>query len=152
MQEETARHLAFAIHAEARDRTGRPVVEHLARVAAAVPPHARSAAWLHHVAEHAPSGLGELRDQGLSATELEALELLARIPSESYELYVLRVAYAWAEAGALARTVKVADLDDRLCGDVTGTATPPYAWARRRIAVAHAQQLVSPAAGVAATG
>jgi Phospholipase_D-nuclease N-terminal len=55
-----------------------------------------------------------------------------------YELYILRVAYAPGAAGRLARVVKLADLDDHLArpwhpGD------PPYAWARRHVAVARAR-------------
>lgn len=145
MQDAVARDIAFTIHAGQRGRDGRLILEHLAQVAGAVPPDARPAAWLHHAA-------GDLPDLGLSAVELEALDLLARGPAEPYELYVLRIAYAWGDAGRLARTVKLADLDDRLAHDVAGSATPPYAWARRRIAVAHAQQLAVRVDDVAATG
>ena len=66
--------------------------------------------------------------------ELAALELLTRQAGESFELYILRIAYARGAAGRLARVVKLADLDDHLTRAwVDGD--PPYAWARRHIAV-----------------
>jgi hypothetical protein len=66
--------------------------------------------------------------------ESAALELLTRQDGESYELYILRVAYARGDPGRLARVVKLADLDDHIARPwVAGD--PPYAWARRHIAV-----------------
>ena len=152
MQEEIARNIAFAGHAGEHDSAGRPLLEHLARVAAAVPPDARAVAWLHHLAHDGPPPAEELRARGLAASELEAIELLTRGAGESYELYVLRIAYAWGEAGALARTVKLADLDDRLAGDAERTSTPPYGCARRRISVAHGARPAVAGGGLAATG
>ena len=74
----------------------------------------------------------------MTAVELAALELLTRPPDESYELYILRIAYARGPAGRLARVVKLADLDDHLARTwVAGD--PPYAWARRHIAVGSAR-------------
>ena len=144
MQEEIARNIAFAAHAGHRDADGGPLLEHLTRVAAAAPPDARAVAWLHHLGSDLPPGL--------EAHEVEAIELLTRAPAETYELYVLRIAYAWGHAGALARAVKLADLDDRLTGDAARTSTPPYGWARRRIAVADTAQAPASGAGLAATG
>jgi hypothetical protein len=71
---------------------------------------------------------------GLTPLELAALELLTRQAGESYELYILRIAYARGAAGRLARVVKLADLDDHIARPwVAGD--PPYAWGRRHIAV-----------------
>jgi hypothetical protein len=134
MDPKVARNIAHYSHVERRDARGEPIVEHVARVVAAVPPEARAAAWLHDVLEQSPTTAAELRDQGLSAVELAALHLLTRTAGESYELYVLRIAYAPGAAGRLARTVKLADLDDHIArGWVPGA--PPYEWARRHIAV-----------------
>ncbi|MGZ4233854.1 MAG: hypothetical protein ACXVVQ_20835 [Solirubrobacteraceae bacterium] len=132
-----ARAVAHANHLELRDRHGEPVIEHVARVAAAVPPEARTAAWLHDVLEKSPTTLDELREQGLGDVDGEVLGLLTRGDGESYELHVLRLAYAPGVSGRVARTVKLADLDDHLarpwaCGD------PPYAWAHRHVANAAA--------------
>jgi hypothetical protein len=81
-----------------------------------------------------PTTASELCSQGLTPVELAALELLTRKTVESYELYILRIAYARGAAGRLARVVKLADLDDHIARPwVVGD--PPYAWARRHIAV-----------------
>src|SRR5215208_7130530 len=75
----------------------------------------------------------ELRAMGITRDELEALELLTRFSFESYKLYVLRIANAPGEAGRIARSVKLAELDDQLRRPAL-RGDPPYAWARRRIA------------------
>jgi hypothetical protein len=83
---------------------------------------------------HSPTTTSELCGQGLTSLELAALELLTRQAGESYELYILRIAYARGAAGRLARVVKLADLDDHIARPwVAGD--PPYAWARRHIEV-----------------
>jgi hypothetical protein len=133
-----ARDVAHYSHHQQRDRRGEPMVEHVARVVAAVPPEARAVAWLHDVLEHSPTTTAELRRHGMTAVELDALDLLTRQAGESYELFILRISYAPGAAGRLARLIKLADLDDHLArpwepGD------PPYAWARRHIAVGRAR-------------
>jgi hypothetical protein len=130
-----ARDVAHYSHHQQRDRRGEPMVEHVARVVAAVPPEARAVAWLHDVLEHSPTTTAELRRHGMTGVELDALDLLTRQAGESYELYI---SYAPGAAGRLARLIKLADLDDHLArpwepGD------PPYAWARRHIAVGRAR-------------
>ena len=84
--------------------------------------------------EHSTTTTSELCGHGPTPLELAALELLTRQAGESYELYILRIAYARGAAGRLARVVKLADLDDHIVRPwVAGD--PPYAWARRHIAV-----------------
>jgi hypothetical protein len=141
MQDEVARRIACRIHAGQQDRFGEPVVDHVARVAAAVPPSVRATAWLHDVAERSSVTAEELRAQGLTVDELDALQLLTRTPSESCELYTLRIAGAVGEAGRIARIVKLADLDDHIGHRVASAEAPPYEWARRRIAVAHEREV-----------
>ena len=75
---------------------------------------------------------------GLTRLELAALELLTRQAGESYELYILRIAYAPGPAGRLARVVKLADLDDHLAR-AWHAGDAPYAWARRHVAVGSAR-------------
>jgi hypothetical protein len=133
-----ARNIAHYSHVEQRDRHGEPIVEHVARVVAAVPEEAQTLAWLHDVLEHSPTTTAELRGHGLTSVELAALMLLTRQAGESYELYILRVAYAPGAAGRLARVVKLADLDDHLAR-AGEPGDPPYAWARRHIAVGKAR-------------
>lgn len=130
-----ARNIAHYSHVQKRDRHGELLVEHVARVAATVPAEARALAWLHDVLERSPTSVAELFDQGLTPVELAALRLLTRAPGESYELHVLRIAYAGRAAGRLARMVKLADLDDHIAQEWVPGA-PPYEWARRHIAVA----------------
>jgi hypothetical protein len=132
MNATSAQIIARSTHAGQRTRTGRPLIDHIERVAAAVAPEARTVAFLHDVLERTPTPLAALRLDGLDDVEVEALELLTRSPGESYELYVLRIAHAPGEAGRLARAVKLADLDDHL-GEPWAIGAPPYAWARRHI-------------------
>jgi hypothetical protein len=134
MHDSTAREIALKLHADQRDRFGEPILEHLERVAAAVPADARRTAWLHDSIERTRVSVDELRMLGLTGTELDAIALLSRSPSESYELYALRIAFAAGEAGRLARTVKVADLDDHIAHGSPPVDAPPYRWARRHIA------------------
>jgi hypothetical protein len=133
-----ARSIAHYSHVQRRDRRGELVVEHVARVAEAVPADVRALAWLHDVLESSPTSAAELREQGLTDVELAALRLLTRGRDESYELYVLRVAFARGEAGRLARTVKLADLDDHIA-HAWVPGRPPYEWARRHVAFAVAR-------------
>ena len=138
MDSAVARNVAHYSHLQQRDRRGERIVEHVARVVAAVPEEAQTLAWLHDVLEHSPTTTAELRRRGLTGVELDALDLLTRQAGESYELYILRVAYAPGAAGRLARLVKLADLDDHLAR-AWEPGDPPYAWARRHVAVGRAR-------------
>jgi hypothetical protein len=137
---EEARSIAYYSHRFQRDRFDELVVEHLERVAAAVPPEAQSTAWLHDVLEGSDTDPAELCASGLTPIELAALQLLTRVPSELYELYVLRIAHAPGEEGRLARCVKLADLDDHLAHERIPHSAPPYAWARRHITVSRSRR------------
>lgn len=136
----TAREIAVRVHAGVFTRFGEPILDHLARVEASVPPEARVTAWLHDVLEHSDVTLEELRFFGLTVIELETLELLTHVPTESYELHVLRIARAAGPAGRLARMVKLADLDDHLAHAAIPPGAPAYAWARRRVGAARARR------------
>lgn len=134
MEESAAQDIAWRLHVDQLDRFGEPLLAHLARVAAAVPPEARGMAWLHDALERTPVGVDELRAAGLTRIELEALALLSRTPAEPYERYALRIAFAPGEAGRLARMIKLADLDDHIAHGSAPPGAPPYRWARRSIA------------------
>jgi hypothetical protein len=121
-------------------------MEHVERVAAAVPDGARAVAFLHDVVEQTSTSAAELSAKGLTALEMSALKLLTRSDAESYELYVLRVAWAPGPEGELARCVKMADLDDHLSHVPLPAGAPPYGWARRHIRVAQERQHSSAAA------
>lgn len=57
-----ARDIARRAHADQVDKAGRPYIEHVARVAAAVSddPEAEAVAWLHDVVEDAPNYASEV--------------------------------------------------------------------------------------------
>lgn len=133
MTAEAARLLAERVHAGAVDRYGQPLLDHVRRVAAQSPPQARAVAWLHEAFESSDLQPQDLRDAGLTAAQVRAIQLLTRTPSTdpaAYEAHVRRIAQASGTAGELARAVKRADLRDRLrhqgaCPS-TAPARPPY--------------------------
>jgi hypothetical protein len=133
MERATAHGIASQTHVGQRDRFGDPVIDHLARVEAAVPSDARATALLHDLLERCPTASGGLRDKGLTRVELQALELLTHAPGEPYETCVRRIAEAAGPAGRLARIVKLADLDDHLAHATIPPDAPPYAWAREHL-------------------
>ena len=134
MEADVARDIAHTVHADQHTRSGGAVVDHLDRVAAAVPDDARSLALLHDVLEWTDVPVSELEARGLTPIELRALRLLTRDPEESFELHTLHIAYAEGPEGRLARIVKLADIDDHLANDRERFNTRPYGWARRHIA------------------
>lgn len=130
-----ARDLAFRAYAGQTDRSGGRMADHVARVAAAVPAEARAVAWLHEMLEHTDATAESLRRAGLSRDEVAAVQLLTRDQREPYDAHALGLAFAPGAAGHLARIVKLADLDDHLAHVAPGVDAPPYAWARRHIAM-----------------
>jgi hypothetical protein len=128
--------IASRQHEGQRNRFGDPVIDHVRRVAAAVPPDARATALLHDLYELCPAAHRQLRGKDLTRTELEALELLTHASDEPYEVYVRRIADAPGPAGRLARTVKLADLEDHLAHRSIPADAPPYAWARELLLTA----------------
>jgi hypothetical protein len=138
MNHRTARSIAHSSHAEQRDRRGRLRTEHLERVAASVPVEARAVAFLHDVLEWTDTPYEMLRALGLTDIEASVLELLTRTDGEPYATHVLRIAHAPGPVGRMARAVKIADLEEHLetIGYDTRPGDPPYAWARRHIAIA----------------
>lgn len=130
MDSNVARRIACARHEGQHTRFGDSVVEHLRHVAGAVAPEARAVAWLHDLFELTPVSTDLLRARGLTAVEERALHLLTRHPAEPYTDHVLRIARAPGRAGSIARTVKLADLDDHLAHASIPAGAPPYAWAR----------------------
>jgi hypothetical protein len=136
MEPAAAHSIASQNHLGQRNRFGDRVIDHLARVAAAVPQDAQATALLHDLLELCPSSARQLRSKGLTRIELKALELLTHAPGEPYEVYVHRIANAPGPAGRLARIVKLADLDDHLAHAAIPSDAPPYAWARKHLLAA----------------
>jgi hypothetical protein len=134
-----ARNIAYARHGERRNAAGEPIVQHLERVAASVPAEAKTVAYLHDILEHSDASIADLEAEGVTPVELEAVELLTRDPDESFEAHTLRITYAKGPAGRLARTVKLADIDDHLSRGGGIPSHRPYGWARRRVAAGGAR-------------
>lgn len=103
-----ARELAHRAHAGQLDKAGRPYIEHVARVAAAVrdDPDAEAVAWLHDVLEDCG---GEFADEvyELPARIFGMVEVLTRIDGEG-DHYYYRVISEWP----VALRVKLADIAD----------------------------------------
>ena len=131
-----ARSIAHHSHIGQRTRHGTLMSEHVERVAAAVPEDARAVAFLHDVLEKTDTPLEELRVGGLTPVEREALDLLTRRDDESFDLHALRVAHAHGPAGRIARSIKLAALEDHIGDNVHTMDEPPYAWARQHILAA----------------
>lgn len=123
-------------HARGLNRFGEPMVDHLERVAGAVPSEVRALAYLHDVLERSETTADDLRAIGLTRAERAVLQLLTHRPDETYETYVSRIARARGSRGRLARLIKLADLDDHLRHSHIPAGAPDYAWARRQIILA----------------
>jgi hypothetical protein len=140
MTERAARAIAETVHHGQQTSAGGSLLDHVRRVAAAVPRSARPTAWLHEVLERTNLTIDQLRAHGMSAVELSALVLLTRAEEDDYRAHVRRIVSAPGPAGGLARVVKLADLEDHLAPPPAGSpSTPPYAWARRTILLAQPQ-------------
>jgi (p)ppGpp synthase/HD superfamily hydrolase len=127
------RSTAYAWHGERLNRAGEPFVEHLERVAAAVPGEARTVAYLHDMLEHTPASVADLERVEMAPAELRAVQLLTRHPDESFEAHTLRIAHAKGPEGRLARMVKLADIDDHLSRQASIYSDRSYGWARRHV-------------------
>ena len=110
------------------------MIEHVERVADAVPAEVRALAYLHDVLERADAGGEELLELGLSDDERSVLALLTRRSDKRYTAYVMDIARAEGTIGRIARTIKLADLDDHLRQRQVAAGAPCYAWAREKIA------------------
>jgi hypothetical protein len=113
-----ARALAETLHHGQRDAGAAPLIDHVRRVAAAVPPGARVVAWLHELLEHTAISEAALLMEGLTTADLRALRLLTRDQdSQSSAVYLSHIELlAWARGpgAGIAHSVKRADLMDRM--------------------------------------
>lgn len=133
------RSFAYAQHGDGRTAAGELFVEHLERVAASVPPEARSVAYLHDILEHSDVSVADLEAAEVTPVELRAVLLLTRPPDESFEAHALRIASAKGPAGRLARMVKLADIDDHMARGAGSASDRPYGWARCHVAASRAR-------------
>ena len=104
---ERAKELAHRAHAGQVDKAGRPYIEHVARVAAAVAddPEAEAVAWLHDVLEDAPRYASDLEWFPLGMKQ--AIVCLTRYAHDTPSAY-----YAGVRANQIALRVKLADIAD----------------------------------------
>jgi hypothetical protein len=134
MNSTVARAVALSAHVGQLTRLGEPLIAHLERVAAKVPAAAAATAWLHDLGEREASSVHDLLANGITPSELTALELLTFADGEDYGLYLQRIARAPGDAGALARAVKRAELEDHLDRLPSwGRSTGRYKWALDQI-------------------
>ena len=112
------RRIAETLHRGQRDAGGAPLIDHVRRVATAVPREARVVAWLHELLEHTPISEADLLMEGLTTAELRALRLLTRRnDSRSSAIYLAHIellARARGPGAGVAQSVKRADLIDRV--------------------------------------
>jgi hypothetical protein len=132
MDADRAQALAETLHCGQREASGVPLLDHIRRVAAAVPGDARALAWLHEALEHTPVSAEALLAEGLSLDELRGLRLLTRDKSSRskarYLAHVKLIARARGAGASLARSVKRADLADRALNPAVRSDgwSPPY--------------------------
>jgi len=108
---ERALEIATTAHDGQKDKTGRPYLEHLERVAADVETlDEKIVAYLHDVIEKAPGWTrARLEAEGFSPAIVSAVDALTRGEGEDDGMFVRRAA-----SNRLARNVKRADLADNL--------------------------------------
>ncbi len=118
MDPDRAHTLAERLHDGQLDRDGTLLLDHIRRVATAVPHDARAVAWLHEALEHSAISEHALLAAGLSDDQLRSIRLLTRVTDSSsdttYLAHIGRIAQADGPGAQLAKTVKRADLADRV--------------------------------------
>ncbi|WP_046213008.1 HD domain-containing protein [Paenibacillus wulumuqiensis] len=102
--------LATRAHSGQNDRSGQPYILHPLRVMLKMSSEeARIVAVLHDVLEDTDVTAHDLLAEGFSEEIVEAVQAMSRREDESYENFVLR-----AKQNSLARTVKMADIEDNM--------------------------------------
>jgi (p)ppGpp synthase/HD superfamily hydrolase len=117
---EKAIQIAAQAHLGQRDKGGAPYILHPLRMMMRMESEAAMiAATLHDVVEDSDWTLEQLRGEGFSEEVLQAVDCLTRRDGETYEEFVAR-----AQANAIARQVKIADLEDNMNVKRLGEMTP----------------------------
>lgn len=134
---EQAKALAHRAHAGQVDKAGRPYIEHVTRVAAAVSgdPEAEAVAWLHDVLEDCEDE-GEALCREFPFAIYRAVSCLTRWPFLSHDEYYDRIRFE-----PIALRVKLADIADNadearlalLPPDVAARLRRKYAKARKAL-------------------
>jgi (p)ppGpp synthase/HD superfamily hydrolase len=108
-----AKALAHRAHAGQVDKAGRPYIEHVARVAAAVSddPVAESVAWLHDVFEDSPDFVVANEREFFSFPD-EVMKSVVAVTRTGHDLESDAFYYICIRMDALALRVKLADIAD----------------------------------------
>ncbi len=102
--------IAALAHAGQVDKHGQPYILHPLRIMMSMTTEPEKiSALLHDVIEDSDLVLEDLRAEGFSEEILTAVQLLTKGEDENYTEYVSRLAH-----NRLARTVKIADLEDNM--------------------------------------
>lgn len=102
--------LATRAHSGQVDRSGQPYILHPLRVMLKMSSEeARIVAVLHDVLEDTDVTAHDLAAEGFSQEIVEAVQAMSRHEDEEYEDFVQR-----AKHNSLARTVKIADIEDNM--------------------------------------
>jgi hypothetical protein len=139
MQPRQARTIAERLHLGDRDVDGARMLTHIRRVVRSTPDEACTVAWLHEALESGAVSERALLEAGLDEDELRALRLVSRPPwprsDRGYMAHIELIACAAGRSGRLARTVKIADLRDRLAHPRAQPDDwlPPYARGLQRL-------------------
>ncbi len=117
---EKAIQIAAQAHAGQKDKSGAPYVLHPLRMMMRMESEtAMIAAVLHDVVEDSDWTLEQLRGEGFSEEVLQAVDCLTNRDGESYDEFIAR-----AETNAIARQVKIADLEDNMNVKRIGEMSP----------------------------
>jgi len=102
--------IAAQAHLGQRDKAGAPYILHPLRMMMRMESEAAMiAAVLHDVVEDSDRTLEQLRGEGFSEEILQAVDCLTSRDGETYDEFIARV-----QTSAIARQVKIADLEDNM--------------------------------------
>ena len=112
--------IAAAAHEGQVDKGGAPYILHPLKVMLRVNTlEERIVAVLHDVVEDCGISFDDLRKEGFSETVLMAIASVTKVPGESYEAFIERVAQ-----NPIGRVVKLADLEEN--SDLSRIAQPSW--------------------------
>jgi (p)ppGpp synthase/HD superfamily hydrolase len=112
--------IAAQAHEGQKDKSGAAYILHPLRMMMRMESEAAMiAAILHDVVEDSDWTLEQLRGEGFSEEVLQAVDCLTKRDGESYDEFIARV-----QTSAIARQVKIADLEDNMNVKRIGEMSP----------------------------
>jgi len=110
MNLDKARRIAERYHQFQVDKSGKPYIGHLERVAKNVPRGTyQIVAYLHDVVEDTEMELDDLSSEGFTKEVVDAVDAMTHRPCETRQEYILRVL-----KNPIAAVVKLADIKDNI--------------------------------------